>query len=132
MLSKDGKKVSYTMKKPYYLSDKIEKKFDFSKVGKVENGKYIIVYHKTDRCNSVQSYLINKITNKVLYTTWITSYSKGKVDVIVGRESYGSVKRGVDNLFTPIKEGDYESLNVKLVKYKRRYSKNDIENASKK
>jgi len=49
--------------RPFYLSDQIETKFDFNKVGKIENGKYIIVegYDPDDKFFSVFVYEILKL-----------------------------------------------------------------------
>ena len=47
------------MEQPFYLSDTVEQRFDDSKVGKNQNGKYLII--KGDPSHEVGSFSVSEI-----------------------------------------------------------------------
>ena len=59
-----GKWDPFTIEKPYYLSKSVPKKFDFNRVGKGDNGRYLVMW--IDKFEETEVYEIADLTDDYL------------------------------------------------------------------
>ncbi len=59
-----GKWDPFSADKPYYLSNSVPKKFDFNRVGKGDNGRYLVTWN--DKMKEVRVYEIADLTDDYL------------------------------------------------------------------
>lgn len=94
---------------PFYLSDEKDKTFDKFKVGKVKNGKYLIVYNfgiiKIDK-SEVAVFSIDKLDDENLT---MTLYPDTK-------HAYEVKYKALKNKYKSIKQSKLESFDFKILK----------------